>query len=254
MTKTTAKPVVIKIGSSVLLSENNTVNHTFCESLVFQIAQIRKQQIPMVLVMSGAIAAGRHHTIHRSVAAGIGQATIIASLYHSFAKEGIPIAQVLLTRSCLSRKLARSCIAETLSAYTALGIVPILNENDVVSPHSFGGNDILAGEVAGALSASHLIMLSNVDGVLDIYDAKQGGDMLLGKRIPLINHINADIRRKVLGVVSSNGTGGMKTKLDVAAKLQKLSIVTIIANGRVENILPQILIEQKDVGTRIMPQ
>lgn len=254
MTKMIAKPVVVKIGSSVLLSVNNTVSHAFCESLVFQIAQILRQQIPVVLVMSGAIAAGRSHAMHRSVAAGIGQATIIASLYHSFAKAGIPVAQVLLTRSCLNRKSARTCIAETLSAYTALGIVPILNENDVVSPHSFGGNDILAGEVARALFASHLIMLSNVDGVLDVQDIHQRGDMLKGTRIPVIRHINADIRRKVLGVISSNGTGGMKTKLDVAAKLQRLSIVTIIANGRVENILPQILIEQKDVGTRIVPK
>lgn len=200
------KTVVVKIGSSVLLTKRNRLDEFRIAHIVDQIASLREAGIGVVLVISGAVACGSKYinlidSISRRMAAGIGQ-VIITSIFSSiFNQKGFQIAQVLLTKADLDSKR----LVNILNRYISEGFVPVINENDVADLNSFGGNDFLGAEITILLRSKRLIILSTMEG--SIY-----------------------------------GIGGERAKQQVMKLLSKRAIKTEILDGKVKNILLQTIL------------
>ena len=206
------KIIIVKIGSSILMTKENQLDEIRISHIADQILSLREKGSFIVLVVSGAVACGANFVTvfknkdHlRQIAAGIGQTHIISKLKDIFAKRNIEIAQVLLTKEYLQSKKNAEEMQEVLLFYLANGFLPILNENDIVDLNSFGGNDLLAAHVAGIVQAEKLIILSTMEG--SIY-----------------------------------GIGGGETKQEALRLLAKQNIKASIVNGKAENILLQTVL------------
>ncbi len=213
------KIIVIKIGSSVIITKRNRLDEFRISHIADQISQLQKNGFCIILVISGAVACGfitdrcdRLHMLSktdfsllRQAAAGVGQVHLITAFDNIFRQKQLTIAQILLNKNDLKNDAKRQKIAEILEFYFQSGIIPIFNENDIIDLNSFGGNDFLAAELTLALSAKRLLMLST----------------------------NAPSRY---------GVGGGKTKKMASDLLSKNNIDTIITDGKVKNIiLKQVL-------------
>ncbi len=246
--------VVIKIGTNVLTKEDGSLNIAVIQSLTRQVADLQRKKIKVVMVSSGAMAAGRgilqpkksmKGVAGRQVLAAVGQVELIHTYAVHLKKEGLHCAQVLATKDDFrSRKHylnMRSCM-ESLSAE---GIIPIVNENDVVSVEElmFTDNDELAGLIATMLNADALIILSSIDGL-----QKDDGEV-----IAQIAPGQRDWKQYLRVTLSQFGRGGMHTKCETAQKLALVGIETVIARGTRDGIVADI-IEGKSVGTRFLPK
>lgn len=213
------RTIIIKIGSSVLITKRNKLDEFRISHIADQISTLKEKGFGAILVVSGAVACGlityksdRSHMLSkpdfnmmRQAAAGIGQVELINVLNNIFKQKHITIAQILVNKNDLQDDIKRERIRKIMDYYFQSGIIPVFNENDVVDLNSFGGNDFLAAELTLLLSAQQLIILSTNEG--SIY-----------------------------------GVGGGKTKGKVNDLLAKNNIDTIITNGKVKNvILKQIL-------------
>lgn len=220
------------------------------EHLAEQIALLRTQGWDVVLVTSGAVAAGRgpfNETIptnpvaRRQVLAAVGQVRLMETYRALFERHGLVVAQVLASKSDFQSRAhylnMRACIEALLSA----GVVPIANENDVVSVTElmFTDNDELAGLLAGLVGARRLVLLSTVAAVLDA----------AGEPIGEWNEEAHDIGNVVKAGTSHLGRGGMQSKLETARKVAGLGIEVVIADGRDLAVL-DALASPTPVGTR----
>jgi glutamate 5-kinase len=225
------KRIVVKLGTS----------------LAAQVAQLHHQGLELVLVSSGAIAAGRHKlglakklrgTPYRQVLAAVGQSRLMDAYGQLFAEHDMAVAQALLTRTDLDDRSGYLNARNTLLALLELRVLCIVNENDVVSVDEiqeakFGDNDNLSAMVANLVDADLLLMLTNIDGLYTA-DPQHNPEARL---ISQVSKIDSNIEQLAVNTSSRLGTGGMTTKIE-AAKLATASGVTvIIADGRQPDVI-----------------
>jgi glutamate 5-kinase len=237
--------LVIKVGSGVVGSG--------MEPLIAQIAQLRRDGRQVILVSSGAIAAGmgvlglkqRPRSLAQLQAcAAIGQGKLMAAYDGLFGKHGLHVAQVLLTHDDLRSRQRHLNARNTLLQLLDDGVIPVINENDTVAVEEikFGDNDRLSALVATLVDADLLIILSHVEGLLD---AKK-------QRVPAVPVISHEIEALAGGTDRQTSVGGMKSKIESAKIVTRAGIPLVIADGEAPDVLPGILAQQ-DIGTIFLP-
>lgn len=252
---TNQNEIVIKIGSSSLTHESGLIDLWKMESLVRQIANIHNSGKKVIVVSSGAIAAGmgKMHLSERpksipekQAAAAVGQSTLMHMYEKFFSEYGITVAQVLLTKEDMYEESRRDHCTNALNALISHNIIPIINENDVVAIDEIkvGDNDTLSAEVCKMISFQCLIILSDINGVYD-KDPRQYKDAV---QIYEINNLETLDAIDASDSNSSVGTGGMITKFNAARLLASADINLIIVNSQVDHILNRVLDGEK-LGT-----
>jgi glutamate 5-kinase len=249
--------VIIKVGSNVITRADGFPDTERIAHLVDQIAAIKKQGKQVILVSSGAVASGRSlitvsdkndAVATRQLLASIGQVKLINTYSQLFDKFGILCSQVLVTKEDFRDRLHYLNMRNCLEILLQHEVIPVVNENDVVSVTElmFTDNDELAGLIASMLNAEALIILSNVDGIYD------GDPKLPGSAV--IEEVTGDIDFSsfVSTGRSQFGRGGMITKSTMAQKTAQLGIAVHIANGTKDDILTDVL-ANKAVHTRFVP-
>ncbi len=242
--------IVVKIGSNVLSKGDGTLDLDRISALVDQIADIRGAGAEVIVVSSGAVAAGRGavSTSHRldtvsarQLYSAVGQVKLINHYYELFLARGIVCGQVLTTKESLSTRghylNQKNCMETMLSE----GVVPILNENDTISVTElmFTDNDELAGLVSTMMGADLLVILTNVDGIFSGDPADSSSE--------LIREVSAsEASDRLDGCIvtgrSSFGRGGMLTKCRIARKVAAEGIEAVVANGQRDRILADIML------------
>jgi glutamate 5-kinase len=253
----TAGRVVVKVGSSSLTSVSGGLDAGRLDGLVDALAARRAAGSQVVLVSSGAIAAGLaplglprrpRDLATQQAAASVGQMLLVERYAASFARHGLTVGQVLLTADDLHRRAHYRNAHRTLERLLALGVVPVINENDAVATDEirFGDNDRLAALVAHLVAAGALVLLSDVDGLYD-GDPRRGGARLVAEvRDP------ADLAEVTAGGAGGGGlgTGGMASKLEAARVAAGAGVpVLLAAAGQAGRALASA-----DVGTFFAPQ
>jgi glutamate 5-kinase len=249
--------IIIKIGSNVFTQKNGFPDLKRIAHLVEQIAGIKKQGKEVILVSSGAVASGRSlisvsdkcdPVAARQLLASIGQVKLINTYAHLFGEFDILCSQVLVTKDDFRDRLHYLNMKNCLEILLQHGVVPVVNENDVVSVTElmFTDNDELAGLIASMLNAQALIVLTNVDGIYN-------GDPKLkeSRVIEEVTGTDNDFSSFISSGRSQFGRGGMVTKSTMAQKVAQLGIAVHIANGTTDNILVDVL-ENKVVHTRFI--
>lgn len=251
-----SKIIVVKIGSSVLARESGGLDDSRIQNIAEQICAIRKKGFDVILVSSGAIAAGikllKLHARPESLpqiqaCAAIGQAEMMKKYDEHFRHHGVQVAQVLLTQDDINNRERYLNARNTLLALlTHEGVIPVINENDTVSTDEirFGDNDRLSSLVANLIQADKLIIMSDVDGLYR-FDQK---DKTKKEIIKKVESITDEIESLVTEDGSRFGVGGMTTKLQAAKITTNAGIECIILNGTKKDILHE-LFDGKEVGT-----
>ncbi|MDB5116324.1 MAG: proB [Mucilaginibacter sp.] len=241
------KRIVIKIGSNVLTQSNGLPDQHRIGNLVEQIADIKQQGVEVILVSSGAVAAGRSlitvsekydAIVTRQLLASIGQVKLINTYAQLFEKHNMLCSQVLVTTEDFKGRQHYLNMKNCLEILLLHQVIPIVNENDVVSVTElmFTDNDELAGLIASMLNAQALILLTNVDGIYD-GNPDEKGSVLINE----VNDNGIDFSSFVTSGRSQFGRGGMITKSHMAQKTARLGIAVHIANGTKDNILNDVL-------------
>ena len=253
----TYKRIVVKVGTTLLTGGEENLTLDIMASLVNQVASLHEAGVEVILVSSGAVAAGqqvlkghidRKDIPYRQVLASIGQGRLVHIYEQLFSKFNIPVAQSLLSRRDIANRLGYLNIRNTLQALLEFQVVPIVNENDVVAVEelaleAFGDNDNLSALVANLIDADLLAILGEVNG---LYTADPKRDKN-AKLIPIVRNIDKEIEN-LAGNAWLQGRGGMATKIE-AAKLATASGVQVaIANGRESEIIIR-LAKGERIGT-----
>jgi glutamate 5-kinase len=236
--------VVIKIGSSSLTSLHGEISRKKLERLVDEIVQLKDAGHEVLLVSSGAVAAGyrklgflERPTLlpEKQAAASIGQGLLMEAYSELFLSHGYVASQILITRSDFSDENRYQNVRNTLNVLLDRGIIPIVNENDTVTVDrlKFGDNDTLSAKVAGLIESDHLIILSDIDGLYDADPRKNENAKLLDK----VFKITPEIEEAAGDSGSSVGTGGMKSKIDAVKIAMASGITTFLGKAGVPNII-----------------
>ena len=255
-----ARRIVVKVGSSILASIERGLHHEVFSQLAKEISELKRQGYEIVLVSSGAIAAGMEKlgyktrpqsVTQKQATAAVGQSRLMNIYESCFSRHQQMVAQILLTHDDLSHRRRFLNARNTLLTLLELGIIPIINENDtvVVDEIKVGDNDNLSALVTNLIEADLLIILTNIDGLCD-------GDPRLNPNarcIPLVEDIDVDMGKIVAGTKSAMSVGGMVSKIQAAKKASRFGIPTVIASGTRKEVLRQIL-RGKEIGTLILPQ
>lgn len=254
------KKMVIKIGSSSLTSKAGGLDKVSMKRFVNEVSSLIKRGMEVIIVTSGAIAAGLENLNIKKkpeditllqAAASIGQVELMRLYSNLFLTSGLKIGQILLTHEDTTRRKQYLNIKNTIKILIGLNIVPVINENDSVAVDEikFGDNDELAALVAILAESDILIILTDIDGMYD----KNPRIYSDARLISYIDKINEDIEKAAGGIGSTYGIGGMESKIKAAKICSFSGIKTIIANSRRKNILNKI-IAGEDVGTFFAPQ
>lgn len=255
-----ARRVVVKIGSQILSSAGG-IEEGRLRSLVAELAELHQRKIEIIVVSSGAVAAGmtrlgrkeRPKTIpEKQALAAVGQIKLMALYERHFSKFDKSVAQVLLTHEDLANRQRYINAKHTFQMLLASSIIPIVNENDTVAVEEmkFGDNDHLSALVATLLEADLLVILSDVEGVYD-KDPRAHADARL---ISLIREPKGLRRANVGTSVSAAGTGGITTKLGAAEEAAAAGIPTVIASGMHNGVLGKVFAAADEIGTLILPE
>jgi glutamate 5-kinase len=250
--------VVVKLGTGVLTDASKQPDLAQMEQLVTQVASQRKAGRELVLVSSGAVGAGMGALGHSKrpgdlaelqACAAVGQSRLMATYEKLFAVHGLAVAQLLLTHDDLEHHERHLNARNTLIRLLAHGVVPIINENDVVSftELKFGDNDMLSALVASLLPADLLVILTTVDGVLKNYGKPDAAT------IPAIAQIDEGIEGLAGGTESATAVGGMASKIQAAKVAVRSGIPLVIASGRKPGALGRIIAAEEE-GTLFVPQ
>ncbi len=251
--------LVVKIGSRVITTSDNDLDLDRISCLAEEIERLRRDGREVIVVTSGAVAAGRRElglserptTIpQKQAAAAVGQPRLMRAYEEALGRFGIKSAQILLTRDDLADRQRFLNARATLDTLLACGIVPIINENDtvVVEEIKFGDNDNLSALVTNLIEANLLIILTDIDGFFDS-DPRMNAAARL---VPLVRSITREVEQAAGGSGSSAGTGGMATKLAAAKKAGRYGVPTIVANGRRDAILIDMM-AGCELGTLFLP-
>ena len=238
--------IAVKIGSNVLTRRDGTLDVTRMSALVDQVAELHKAGVEIILVSSGAVASGRSE-IHpakkldsvdqRQLFSAVGQAKLINRYYELFREHGIPVGQVLTMKENFATRRHYLNQKNCMTVMLENGVIPIVNENDTISVSElmFTDNDELSGLIASMMDAQVLIILSNIDGIYTGSPADPASEV-----IREIEH-GKDLSSYIQTSKSSFGRGGMLTKTNIARKVADEGITVIIANGKRDNILVDLL-------------
>ena len=247
--------IVLKVGSQVLTGKGKSLSQPIFDRLGREISLVKRKGYEIVIVSSGAIAAGmsrlglveKPKTMpQKQAAAAIGQSALMWNYERAFTFYGEKVAQVLLTRDDLSNRKRYLNARSTLFTLLDLGVIPIINENDTVAVEEIkvGDNDNLSALVTNLVCADLLIILSDIDGLYD-RDPRLSKN---AKFIPLVHQVTGEMEKKASGTLNPISIGGMVTKLQAARKAAIFGVPTILANGMMEGVLGKI-IQAEEVGT-----
>lgn len=250
-----AKRIVIKVGSSTITHGLNGRNFAQIDRLAKEISDLQNQGKEMILVTSGAVAVGvkklnlkeKPKTVpEKQAAAAVGQGVLMNTYEKTFAEYGQIVAQILLTPVEALNRTRYTNARNTFLTLINQGVIPIVNENDVVAVDElkFGDNDSLSAIVAGIIDADLVIILSDVDG---LYTANPAKDPT-AKLVSVVDEITPQIVASAGEAGSSVGTGGMYTKVQAAKIATTSGINLVIASGSEKQAMQKI-VDGKDVGT-----
>ena len=253
----TKKTIVVKFGTSTLTQGTPKLNSPHMMEIVRQIAQLHHDGFRIVIVTSGAIAAGRHYLNHPSLPPtiaskqllAVGQSQLIQAWERLFAIYDIHIGQILLTRADIEDRERFLNARDTLHALLDNQIIPVINENDAVATAEIkvGDNDNLSALVAILVQAEQLYLLTDQQGLFDS-DPRKNPD---AKLIPIVEQITDHIRA-IAGDSGTNlGTGGMMTKIIAADVATRSGIETIIAPGNQPNVIADLAYDH-NIGTKFI--
>ncbi|NDW18585.1 glutamate 5-kinase [Dysgonomonas sp. 216] len=252
--------IVVKIGSNVLTRKDGTLDVTRMSALVDQIVELKKSGVEVVLVSSGAVAAGKSEIktqskldiiSSRQLYSAIGQVKLINHYYTLFHQHKSVCGQILATKEDFSTRRhylnQRNCMEVMLDN----NVTPIINENDAISVNElmFTDNDELSGLVAAMMNSQQLIILSNINGIYNGNPSSPESEVI--KEIDTHKDCIDDY---IQTSKSSAGRGGMQTKYNIARKVAEEGIEVIIANGKKENILIDLINSPQSIEfTRFIP-
>ncbi len=251
-----ARRLVVKVGSNVLTSKGGALDVRRVHHLAEEVSALCDQGKEVIVVSSGAIAAGvgelglpgRPKAMPGlQAAAAVGQGRLIHTYSEAFRTHGRAVGQVLLTREDMEDRSRFLNTRNTLRALLELGCVPIINENDSVSVEEirYGDNDFLAAHLATLILADLVVILSAVDGLLERDAAGQ-------PHVVSVVECIADAVRLDTGEKSARGTGGMSSKLRAADIVTRAGVPVVIAGGKQPNVLTRVLAGEA-VGTLFLP-
>lgn len=249
------KRIVVKIGSSSLTHrETGDMDYIRMEKLVRELSDIRNQDKDVILVTSGAIAAGKNAVNFKDIrvdseaeamavkqaCSAVGQARLMMTYQKLFAEYNQVAAQILMTKNTIVDNLNRFNARNTFSELLKMGVIPIVNENDTVATYEIeiGDNDTLSAIVAALVEADLLILLSDIDG-LYTDDPRKNPDAKFIEQVDELTDELMDMGKASTG--SNVGTGGMNTKLIAAKIATKSNVDMLIANSRDIGVLHRLL-------------
>jgi len=257
--------IVVKAGTNVVTDASGALDEKVIESLVAQIAELWRVGKDVLLVTSGAIAAGmkkmglasrpRDMALQQACAAA-GQSVLIRTYEEIFSRHGIKVAQVLLTSEDFSEKERYLNLKNVFDGLLKARVLPIINENDVVSTRelerarggavAFGDNDELAALVSSKMNADMLVLLTDVDGLYSS-DPKKGRSEMLRT----VEKITPEIEG-LAGKANERGRGGMRSKIRAARIANYAGALVVIANGKQKGVLERAL--NGEAGTLFLPE
>ncbi|MCS6802516.1 MAG: glutamate 5-kinase [Chloroflexota bacterium] len=256
--------LVVKLGTNVLTGGKDRLDLARIASLVEQIARQWAAGREVIVVSSGAVAAGRsllsrahlaHHRSmpHRQILASVGQSRLMAVYDQLFGWHDIIVAQALLTRADLADRTRFLNARTTLISLVEHRVVPIVNENDVVAVDelhdlTFGDNDALSGQVANLVDADLLLILTDIDG---LYTKDPRRDPT-ARRLAFVPVVDDTVEAMAGGVGSERGRGGMRTKVQAARLATAAGTAVVIASGSADDVIARVLAGEP-LGTLFAP-
>ncbi len=250
--------IVVKLGTGVLTDNRKQPDLAQMEQLVAQVAEQRQAGREVVLVSSGAVGAGMgvlgyekrpSDLAELQACAAVGQSRLMAIYEKLFGAHHLAVAQILLTHDDLQHHERHLNARNTLVTLLSRGVVPIINENDVVSftELKFGDNDKLSALVASLLPADLLLILTTVDGVLENFGQANP------RTIPVIKRVDDALERTARGTNSATAVGGMASKIQAAKIAVRSGIPIVIASGRKKKVIARVVAGEEE-GTLFVPQ
>ena len=241
------KRIAVKVGSNVLTRADGTLDIARMAQLADQIARLKKEGIEIILISSGAVAAGRSEVqpirkldtvSSRQLWSAVGQVRLINRYYDLFSEYGIICAQVLTTKDNFRDRRHYLNMKNCLTTLLENGVLPIINENDTISVTElmFTDNDELSGLIATMMDSEALIILSNIDGIFTDHPNNPDAEV-----IREVQPDASDLSEYIQTTKSEFGRGGMITKTTIARKIAEQGIHVHIANGKTDNILVTLL-------------
>ncbi len=254
------KRLVVKIGTSVLVDENKKISTEKIKSIARQVKAVKAMNIDIIIVSSGAIACGMEtiglsrkpkEISKRQALASIGQVLLMKMYRENFEKENMKVGQILLTHEDIKNRVCCINLMNTLDTLLAMGIVPVINENDALSftEIKFGDNDNLSALIAQIADADLLLLLSDVEGLFD----RDPNEDPQARMIPVVKKIDKEIEKTATGTGSEKSVGGMVSKLEAAKKAGLYGISTRVVLGTKKDIILKV-VEGKAVGTLFLPE
>jgi glutamate 5-kinase len=253
-----ARRLIVKIGSALLVQENGEIKHAWLEALAEDVVRCRGRDQEVLIVSSGAIAAGRRQLglvdrmlklEEKQAAAAAGQIRLAHAFQQALAKHGVSVAQILLTPEDTEERRRHLNARATLDTLLGFGAVPVINENDTVATSEirFGDNDRLAARVAQMISADTLVLLSDIDG---LYTGDPHSDPT-ARHVPEVHEVTAEIEAMAGKALPGYSSGGMVTKLVAARIALAAGCRMVIAKG--ESLSPLRQIEEGARCTWFLP-
>ena len=244
--------VVVKVGTHSIAKPTGRPDYPALRRLVVQLCNLRKAGIEVIFVSSGAVAAGVEalglparpaQVSDVQMCAAVGQARFIAEYERLFAAHGVKIGQVLLTHADFDDRRRAANLRRSLDHLVRIGIVPVINENDIVADEelkglTFGDNDWLSSLIVKLVRADALVLLTTVNGLLDES----------GRRVPYVSRIRDAMKLVHAGQKGALSKGGMDSKLKAVQNAAKAGAHVVIANAATPHVLKSIL-AGRDVGT-----
>ena len=242
-----SKIIVIKIGSSLLVDENNKIRRRWLSSFANDIKKLKSKNKKIIIVSSGAIALGcKKMSFNKSnlkldksqAIASVGQIELMNLFSQTFSKLRLNISQILLTLDDTEERRRSINAKRTFENLFELGYIPVVNENDTIatSEIKYGDNDRLASRVAQITNADTLVLLSDVNGLY----TKNPKFFRDAKLIKEVNDLNKDIKNIYIKGITKFGKGGMATKIEAAKICNLAGCNMLIANGLYLNPLKEI--------------
>jgi glutamate 5-kinase len=239
--------IAIKVGSNVITQADGSLNDGRILRIVEDVAILYKQGIEVVLITSGAVAAGRSEVspskktdivAAKQIWAAIGQVKLMSSYQFLFGKYGIQAGQLLATKESFRDRQHYLNMKNCISAMLENRVLPIVNENDTISINElmFTDNDELSGLISSMMDCKSLFILSNVDGVYTGMPGQKGTELITN-----IDKDSEDLDKYISSVKSGFGRGGMLTKCSIARKIASQGVDVFIANGTRDSIITDII-------------
>ena len=247
-----ARRVVVKVGTHSIATRSGRPDHKALRRIVRGVSALRKAGLEVLFVSSGAVAAGVEslglksrpkETTDIQMCAAVGQARFISEYEKLFAAEGVTIGQVLLTHADFDDRRRVANLRRSLDHLVRAGIVPVINENDIVADEevkglTFGDNDWLSSLIVKLVHADALVLLTTVDGLMDA----------AGKRVPVVYNVREALKLVTAGAPGGLSKGGMDSKLKAAQNAARSGANVVMASGAKPRVLEGIF-AGKDIGT-----